>query len=785
MEEGCFLEYLNQKSNMAIINNFHWDRNRLKAIMENYGGNSFFVNKKVLDLGTGNGGIAGQLHRMGAHLTCVDARQENLSALQSQYPDLKTMLVDLDSSFPFNEKFDIALSLGILCHLKNWEQHLKDICSIADCIVLETAVLDSNDPNLHIHTTEDRGSVELSFNGTGSIPSSANIQRVLDSFGASYRRIDKRTINSGQYHYDWKEINSNTYDIGQRRIWFITQHKLHDKLFESNRQIRSAQEAAPPPNILRNPPPQTKAFAMAIKPPPQFNERLTMRERLARKEEEKAIHSRPSISLMGGARKFVIVVPSYNNERWCEENIKTALAQNYNKYRIIFTDDNSTDGTFNKVRNVVEASGKATKCTLIKNERRMGALTNLYTMIHSCADDEIVLTLDGDDWFPDGDVLNKLDRVYASRDVWITYGQYQNSNDGGRGVAKPYAQHVIDSNGFRTAEWGASHLRTFYSWLFKSIRKEDLMYNGEFLQMTWDLGFMLPMLEMAGTHSKYVNDILYVYNLDNPINDHKVNRNMQASLDRYVRTLPRYKRVQAPSFHNPKVGLIMIATGKYDRYLQGMISSADSYFMKDISDVSYFVFSDKENSLQSSRPINNINIEHRDFPYSTLDRYKHFTINENVFRDMNYLFYVDVDCLFVDKVGEDILGDLVAVRHCGYVHQPGPFENNQSSQAYIPQSSRGLYFGGGMQGGLKEIYLQAAKECYDMTERDLKNGIMPIWHDESIWNKYCSINVPDVILSPSYHYPQGHINDYKRKWAPLTFEPKLLLLEKNHQEVRS
>jgi hypothetical protein len=32
--------------------------------------------------------------------------------------------------------------------------------------------------------------------------------------------------------------------------------------------------------------------------------------------------------------------------------------------------------------------------------------------------------------------------------------------------------------------------------LFKKIKKEDLLYEGEFVLMSWDIAMMFPMLEM-------------------------------------------------------------------------------------------------------------------------------------------------------------------------------------------------------------------------------------------------------------------------------------------------
>src|SRR5690606_6251158 len=103
--------------------------------------------------------------------------------------------------------------------------------------------------------------------------------------------------------------------------------------------------------------------------------------------EHNKINTLPNME-RGEKRKFVIVIPSYNNEKWCVKNIQSALDQNYDQYRIIFTDDASTDETFDKVYAIVEASNKKHLCSLFQNKKRVGALENLFNMIYSCNDDE-------------------------------------------------------------------------------------------------------------------------------------------------------------------------------------------------------------------------------------------------------------------------------------------------------------------------------------------------------------------------------------------------------------
>ena len=54
---------------------------------------------------------------------------------------------------------------------------------------------------------------------------------------------------------------------------------------------------------------------------------------------------------------------------------------------------------------------------------------------------------------------------------------------------------------------------------------------------------MYPMVEMAGKKFKFINDILYVYNMENPINDNKVSMHKQAMLAWLVRNRNIYNTI--------------------------------------------------------------------------------------------------------------------------------------------------------------------------------------------------------------------------------------------------
>lgn len=240
-------------------------------------------------------------------------------------------------------------------------------------------------------------------------------------------------------------------------------------------------------------------------------------------------------------KNFTIVIPSYNNIKWYSKNLDSALNQAYPNYNVIYTDDCSTDGTAEAVEKYVSKKQSwQDKFTLIKNDKRKGAMENLYDMIHSTPDDNIILTLDGDDHLAHRNVLNKLNEVYSAPNVWMTWGQYKDSH-GGLGCSREIPKHVITSNSYRKYRWCTSHLRTFYAWLFKKIPKEEFLHKNQWLQMTWDLPILFSALELSAGKGKFISDILYIYNTQNPIQDCKVNLQLQQGLERIIRARPPFK----------------------------------------------------------------------------------------------------------------------------------------------------------------------------------------------------------------------------------------------------
>lgn len=272
-------------------------------------------------------------------------------------------------------------------------------------------------------------------------------------------------------------------------------------------------------------------------------------------------------------KPMVVVVPSYNNYKWCASNVQSILSQDYKNFRIIYIDDKSSDETVDKVEKLIarhrissfhkitfddqkskdilkvtnlfqkKTNENQVFFTLVVNKNRAGALANLYRSIWSCSNEEIIVTLDGDDWFSDRNVLKRLNEIYTSGDVWLTHGTMIEYPSGSQGWSEPIPPYIIENNAFRSFKC-PSHLRTFYAGLFKKINLEDLVYQGDFFSMTWDMAIMYPMIEMCAERHAFVSVPNYIYNTSNPINDNKVNAELQRTLDRLIREKPPYQRLE-------------------------------------------------------------------------------------------------------------------------------------------------------------------------------------------------------------------------------------------------
>ena len=250
--------------------------------------------------------------------------------------------------------------------------------------------------------------------------------------------------------------------------------------------------------------------------------------------------------------EFVIFVPSFNNEKYAESNLKSICFQESNKpYNVICVDDCSTDKTGVIMEEFVKRYHLEAKVTIIHNEKNKGGMANHYDVIHTIPDHKIVVCVDGDDRLPHNKVLRRLEKEYRDPNVWLTYGTIRIMPANKLLSSKHVPDYLFLNKQFRTHPWVTLALRTFKAGLFKKIKKEDLMHEGIFFPVAWDLAMMFPMLEMCGPLNKnsrsrfrHIKDVLYLYTGNNPISDWVNRSNKQALLAEIIRSKPPYEPLE-------------------------------------------------------------------------------------------------------------------------------------------------------------------------------------------------------------------------------------------------
>jgi glycosyltransferase involved in cell wall biosynthesis len=252
--------------------------------------------------------------------------------------------------------------------------------------------------------------------------------------------------------------------------------------------------------------------------------------------------------------RIVIITPFYNPGVFLEQCVASIMTQKYDNFHVVFVDDASTDGAFDRL-----PKGDP-RVTIVRNAERKTALENLHdAIINHCQPNDIAVLVDGDDWLPNKKVLEFINDFYNQNDCWIMYGQAR-WTDGNPGCSYPYPDENY-FNSIRNAQilesgqptgYLISHIRTFRAGLYHKIQEQDTFFSclrdtqGKFYRMTYDVAMMLPMLEMAGFDKVKFNDkVLYTYNRGNPISDDRVNQKLQWDIHAEIYKKPKFKKIES------------------------------------------------------------------------------------------------------------------------------------------------------------------------------------------------------------------------------------------------
>ena len=237
---------------------------------------------------------------------------------------------------------------------------------------------------------------------------------------------------------------------------------------------------------------------------------------------------------------IIIVTTVYNAAKYVDKCIGSIMGQSLTDFKCYITDDISTDNSVSIIKDLIKDDERF---ILIENKIKFYQPGNYDQVIRNnpeIDDNDIIVEIDGDDWLPSSSVLKRVEELYNDNDVWIANGSFRYS-DGRVGFAAP--PKSIEN--IRNEAFTASHLRTWRAFLWRAIDQDYLKDdNGIYWEVAGDLAFMYPMIEMAGNeHYRFMSEINYIYNEENPMNDHKVNHGKVNKIVNILKNKPKYSKL--------------------------------------------------------------------------------------------------------------------------------------------------------------------------------------------------------------------------------------------------
>jgi len=214
----------------------------------------------------------------------------------------------------------------------------------------------------------------------------------------------------------------------------------------------------------------------------------------------------------------------------------------------------------------------------------------------------------------------------------------------------------------------------------------------------------------------------------------------------------------------PTIGILYVGIGPYIRLWDDFYSTCKKNFCPELTK-HYYVVTDAQ--IEHGEDVTLVHQDNLGWPCNVVFRYLFFLRIKELLAQYDYLFFFNGNTRFRKCVApEEFLpteeeGGLIALTWQQGTENPDNygFERRPESAAYTPFGTKSIYLQSGITGGRTTEYLQLLERCHDMTMADFQKGIIPVSHDESIYNKYM-VGRPAKLISSLYGKPsqrdRGH-----------------------------
>ena len=206
------------------------------------------------------------------------------------------------------------------------------------------------------------------------------------------------------------------------------------------------------------------------------------------------------------------------------------------------------------------------------------------------------------------------------------------------------------------------------------------------------------------------------------------------------------------------IAILYVGIGPYVRLWEDFYSSCEQFFLRDFKKHYYLVTDSK---IEETSKVTIIHQDDLGWPGNVVFRYLFFLRIKDTLAKYDYAFFFNGNTRFMSEImPEDVLptkedGGLIALTWKNGNEDADVdyrFERRPQSASFIPYGTTELYLQSGITGGLVNEYIELLDKCHELTMKDFANGIIPVVHDESVYNKYM-LNRNKKILTSTYGLP--------------------------------
>lgn len=232
------------------------------------------------------------------------------------------------------------------------------------------------------------------------------------------------------------------------------------------------------------------------------------------------------------------------------------------------------------------------------------------------------------------------------------------------------------------------------------------------------------------------------------------------------------------------ITISFIGTKKYKNFFPGFYESINNFFCNDEEKLILVSTDEPEHDFFKVKNVKIKKIEHKEWPYVTLHRFKYLLDFKEEILNSKLFFFIDADLWPSSKIElkeiDPFDKKFVGVQHPGFLNKIGTFETNTKSLANIFDNTYDLkiYRQGCFWGGKSESIIEMIEELDRRIDVDSSNGVVARWHDESHMNKYfLERNELVRTLHAGFAQPEKGYEEIRRK-----FETKMIHLSKRDDD---